>query len=411
MKTVLFISYLFPPQAGAGAQRARKLAKYLARWGWRPLVLAAEVDPFFQVDKSLLDDVKDIEVIRVPANVLPRALLRSRIPRLALDRLLVPDLQLGWLPHLKRAAEKIIMERKPQAVFTTCAPFSTNAAGAHLKKKFGLPWVTDFRDPWVMGTTFQPPTPLHRWLHVRLEKRAYQACDVFVANTPLFLAQERKRYLWLSNKSLCIPNGYDPEDVSRAQSSPALEPGDAWHLSFAGSWHRRFYPDTLFSLLAAFVKKRPQARVVLHYAGAHFQQFSRPAQAHGVDGLLVNHGHLSNLDTLKLLQKSHVLLLTLPQGPRAKSWVPAKAYEYLATGRWIFGVCPPGDTSALIEKQGAFVPSDHPEVMRKGVADLEKIWSAHRAGQWPPRQDALLQEHEYPRLAERLADVLDGLVA
>ena len=42
MRTVLLISYTFPPQYDVSARRAAKLCKYLPDAGWRPIVLTKD---------------------------------------------------------------------------------------------------------------------------------------------------------------------------------------------------------------------------------------------------------------------------------------------------------------------------------------------------------------------------------
>src|SRR2546423_3387857 len=39
-RSLLYLSYLFPPRGGAGVQRSLKFAKYLPEFGWKPLIVA-----------------------------------------------------------------------------------------------------------------------------------------------------------------------------------------------------------------------------------------------------------------------------------------------------------------------------------------------------------------------------------
>lgn len=357
----------------------------------------------------MLRDVEAAEVHRLPSSVLPQWFLENRIPRLALDRLMVPDLQRGWLPILRRKVEEVLSKEKVDLVFTTCAPFSLNLAGEWIKEKYGIPWVTDFRDPWTMGTTFQAATPLHRWWNVRLERRAYARCDFFVANTEMFLAQERRRYPWLEPKAACVSNGFDPDDFANAVR-PERKPGE-WNLVFNGSWHRRFYTDHLFRAVQAFREKHPDVRLMLHYSGPHFAQFSAPARALGLDSVLVNHGYLSYLEVVKLLQSSDLLLFTIPSNERAESWVPAKLYEYLASGRPVFGVCPQGDAARLVNSQGECVDPMEADFAAKGLGALERLWKGADSGRSPSMPENELKNFQYPALAARLAGIFNRLTA
>ncbi len=358
----------------------------------------------------MLRDVSFAEVHRLPSSVLPPWVLGKRVPRLALDRLMVPDIQRGWLPVLRRKVEEILSKGKVDLVFTTCAPFSLNLAGEWIKNTYGIPWVTDFRDPWTMGTTFQAATPLHRLWNLRLEKRAYKQCDFFVANTEMFLAQEIRRYPWLEEKAACITNGFDPDDFSETAARPERKP-DEWNLVFNGSWHRRFYTDHLFRAIKVFREKHPDVRVALHYSGPHFSQFSAPARALGLDPILVDHGYLSYPDIVKLLKSSDLLLFTVPSNERAESWVPAKLYEYLASGRTVFGVCPPGDAARLVGKQGECVDPNGGDFPAKSLEALERLWSESVSGRSKTMSPDELKNFQYNILAARLAGIFDRLTA
>lgn len=70
MYKILIVSYFFPPDGGAGTQRALKLCKYLPRDQWRITVLTREIvknrsehDP---EDQSLLNDIsEDVSIVRI----------------------------------------------------------------------------------------------------------------------------------------------------------------------------------------------------------------------------------------------------------------------------------------------------------------------------------------------------------
>ena len=38
-RSLLYLSYLFPPRGGAGVQRSLKFAKYLPDFGWQPVIV------------------------------------------------------------------------------------------------------------------------------------------------------------------------------------------------------------------------------------------------------------------------------------------------------------------------------------------------------------------------------------
>ena len=65
MKKILMIVYYFPPTAGGGVQRSSKFAKYLLRFGWKPVILTVKNSYDYYTDESLKKDVvEDISIYR-----------------------------------------------------------------------------------------------------------------------------------------------------------------------------------------------------------------------------------------------------------------------------------------------------------------------------------------------------------
>ena len=71
---------------------------------------------------------------------------------------LVSDQEAGWAPFAERQPEKSSECGRVQAIYTTSTPYTAHLIGLRLKRRFGLPWVADFRNPWVANTAVKPPT-------------------------------------------------------------------------------------------------------------------------------------------------------------------------------------------------------------------------------------------------------------
>jgi len=67
MKTVLVISYYWPPSGGAGVQRWLKFVKYLRYYGWEPVVYTPENPESPETDPSLIKDIpENLKIIKQP---------------------------------------------------------------------------------------------------------------------------------------------------------------------------------------------------------------------------------------------------------------------------------------------------------------------------------------------------------
>ncbi|MBN1464402.1 glycosyl transferase family 1, partial [candidate division KSB1 bacterium] len=74
MKSVLIITYYWPPAGGPGVQRALKFAKYLPKVGWRPIILTVENGEYPARDETLRQDISAQLIVRKTASLEPYAL-------------------------------------------------------------------------------------------------------------------------------------------------------------------------------------------------------------------------------------------------------------------------------------------------------------------------------------------------
>src|SRR3977135_757110 len=57
----------------------------------------------------------------------------------------------AWLPGAICTLGKVFLRFRPDVVVTSSPPNCVHMAGLYLKLRYGLPWVADFRDPWIPG--------------------------------------------------------------------------------------------------------------------------------------------------------------------------------------------------------------------------------------------------------------------
>ena len=84
------------------------------------------------------------------------------------------------------------------------------------------------------------------------------------------------------------------------------------------------------------------------------------AQLHGLPCQLIEYPYLEHSEAVAFMRESEALCLLLSDLPGAGRVVPAKLFEYMATGRPILTIAPPGETLELLGGYpGAqFFPSD-----------------------------------------------------
>ena len=110
------------------------------------------------------------------------------------------------------------------------------------------------------------------------------------------------------------------------------------------------------------------------------------------------------------MTRSHVLLLLQPT-PRYKAQIPAKAFEYLKTGRFIFTIAPEGATADLIKHFGSGIVVDEQDAqgLRERILELYVEFTRNRLSQ-SYLKEALLAKLERKAITKDLSDVFDAMV-
>ena len=225
-RNILMMINFFPPAGGGGVYRPLAFVKYLSRLGWNVTVVTPRAGEFWISDLGLESQIPDtVRVVRttsLSASRLLRALgrrgggARSRrstgafgfFRRLG-ECLLLPDTYVGWIPFAVHAASRLCESERFDALYSTSLPDSTHVAACRIARRFSIPWIADFRDPWISLYLRDPPTPLHRMLHRRWERAAAGADRVLVTTE---WHEKQLKTTYPAARIERIPNGYDEEE-------------------------------------------------------------------------------------------------------------------------------------------------------------------------------------------------------
>ena len=204
------VTYHFPPSSASGAFRLLGFARHLPKYDWRAAVVSAPTIPWEPVDHALS------ALIPPETALYPVPYTKSRVVRRFAQ-------YSGWVPPALVACERAIREQKPEALLTSGPPHHVHWLGLWLKRRHGLPWVADFRDPWFPTGTVDPRmTFASRWVRAQ-ETAVFSTADLVIANTPgacRALAEDHPQF---QSKFMSLTNGYDPElfeSAPRAVSGP-----------------------------------------------------------------------------------------------------------------------------------------------------------------------------------------------
>src|SRR6059036_1916408 len=282
------VSPHFPPDTTAGTHRVRLFASHLGEFGWEPVVVSIDPDRYEgEIDRGLLSLVPaGVRVVRSPA-------WSPRWTR----RIGIGDLGIRAYTGLRRTCARLLERERFDALFITLYPTYPAMLGPLLKRRFAVPFVLDYQDPWIgsWGETVgggrnghvdfksRATRRLARWL----EPRAVRAADAITAVSTGTYEAVAARYPHAAPADrTAIPIGGDPADFDALKRIPGkngfFDPADGCcHISYVGT----LLPlggETLRSVLhsAALLKtRRPDlyARLRLHFFGTSNQVAGTPA--------------------------------------------------------------------------------------------------------------------------------------
>jgi glycosyltransferase involved in cell wall biosynthesis len=408
-RNLLVLAYYFPPWGGAGVQRTLKYVKYLPQFGWQPQVITAQPRALTVSDSTLIQDLPaGLSVYATPIRMLPKALpwrVRSWLARWVL----VSDQQAGWAPFAQRQAEALIQRRQVQAIYTTSAPYTAHLVGLRLKQRFGLPWIADFRDPWVGNVTLNPPTAWHRMRIQRWERQVITAADRITAVSEPMTDAFRAAYPMVNPKHfLTVPNGYDPDDF--VQVDPLGRKPDRLGIVYSGSFYGQRSSQPFLQALNNVLMQGniPRSAIQVRLVGNVGQSTMDLVRTMGLADVVEIIGYVAHRQSVGYVLGADVLLLIIAPGPGSEGVLTGKIFEYLAARRPILALTPPSAAADLIResRSGVVVDPENVAAISDQLVALLRQW---QLGTLVCDSDpAVVARFDRRRLTETLVRALDA---
>ena len=278
---VLIVSPNFPPINAPDHQRVRMSLPHLAEFGWRATVLAVAPEHVEGLqDPLLLETVpKSTRVVRT------RALSANRSGRLG-----VGNLALRAFPFLKREGDRLFSSEHFDLVFFSTTAFPVMALGRRWLKRWGVPYVLDFQDPWLSdyfkGRTETPPGGhfkygLSQKLARLLEPYSVRKASQIITVSPAYRESLRQRYSWLSpDRFTVLPFGAAENDFEIMASldlqQKVFDPEDGkrhWVYVGAGGVAMTFSIRSFFQALGRVRRNgggRELENLMIHFVGTDY---------------------------------------------------------------------------------------------------------------------------------------------
>ena len=369
MKRLLILAYDFPPYVSVGGLRPYAWYRYLKEYGVEPIVVTRqwgnkygnELDYIAPSEskETIVEDTEYGTVIRTPykPNLANRIMLKYGRSRFALLRKMITAWYefmqfiffVGPKSGLYYGAKKYLKTNKVDAIIATGEPFILFKYASSLSKKYGVPWVADYRDPWSQNKNRSNTKFKKRW-NEYFEKDFTSNASLVTTVGEYFKIQIGSL---VKNQIDIINNGYDSESIDKA--SAIQQANDVLRIAFVGRIYKWHPVESVLSALSNFINSSNSPRIELNFYGVNIgEDLKKMIRARFVN--LSDHVNIydkmPNNKLIECLAQQNLMLLF-----NYYNFMGTKIYDYIGIKRKIL-LCYSDDPDANVLKEKYYPSSE-----------------------------------------------------
>lgn len=428
MRRVLILTYYWPPAGSSGVQRWLKFVKYLREFGWEPIIYTANNPEAAAFDDSLKNDVPDgIKVIRrnVPEPYKIYKFITGNkgknlgvgfttvgskksgvLNKLAIwirGNFFIPDARMFWIRPSTKFLTKYLKENPVELIISTGPPHSLHLIANNLKKKYNVPWIADFRDPWTEIYFYKSLklTPFADSIQKRLELKVLRNADINVVVSKSMANSFKQKGI---NNIEVITNGYDHTDYdfeAMVDSKFSLVhigtiPPDSNSPLFWKALSRMVDSDSVF-----------KENLVLRFVGDIDSSVADLLEKNDLLKYVERVTYKPHSEIPYYQKQAQVLLVLIPS--HSKEILTGKIFEYLAAKRPIMAIGPAGgDLESLLSEiaVGKLLPFDSEQQILEGI---KWFWEGYK-NSWQEFDPKSVHQYSRVELTRKMAEIMDKIV-
>ncbi|MGD9587792.1 MAG: glycosyltransferase [Pyrinomonadaceae bacterium] len=413
---MIAISLAYPPLAYPRSIQVARLLKYA---GIETALFCAD-EPDARADATIEEEPdKFLEYCeRVPVR---QSGLSRWIDRLSYrfykahwkKRNLTPDPYLGWKGDVLSSVGEFIstVEFRPDIIVSFAQPFTDHLIGMELKRRYGLPWLAHFSDPWV-DNPFSPYDEQAKKHNLELERAVVEAADllVFTSNETVDLVFS-KYPDQLRDKARVLPQCFDGARFGNSGRGP----GGEILIRYLGNFYGNRTAGPLISALERLCRLDAESirNVRFELVGpGNAEEVGRLASGLP-DGLVSARPGVGYQESLEMMSGADGLMV-IDAPAKLSVFLPSKLIDYIGAGRPVLGITPPGAARSLIEELGGMVTDpDHPERAAESIRSFIRELSERRSrGLVDPWGDRTVRErYSAETIASGFRSLIEPLAA
>jgi len=248
-----------------------------------------------------------------------------------------------------------------------------------LSKRFSLPWLADFRDPWTNIDFYKDllltrrADKKHHKLELKVLKNASYVSVISQSMAEEFNTLYQRQYD-------VITNGYDPADVAIPDK---IQLDKKFSIAHIGTLVKTRNPNSLWKALVLLLKEDKQfsSDLEIKLVGKMDISVQKSIMQHDLMNYVNKIDYLPHDEVVKIQQQSQVLLLLINNTPNAKVILTGKFFEYMAAKRPVICIGPvDGDAAKVLDKTNTGHISDFKDVNTLKM-NIRNYYNKYKLGQ------------------------------
>jgi hypothetical protein len=403
---------------------------FLQENNWSSTVLAVDPSKVEGLSDPLLEQ-------SVPSNT--RVERANAISPRWTKRLGIGSLELRALPFLWRAGNRLLTEEKFDLVFFSTTMFLVTALGPIWKRRFQVPYIVDFQDPWLSdyyerNPGRRPPGGklkygFWQWIAKRLEPKVVRGATHIISVSSAYVDTFRRRYSDVPvNNFTTLPFGAPESDFSSLEALRVHQSifdrrdgREHWVYVGRGGGDMAFAVRAFFTALKRYTIERPgvSERFRVHFLGTDYAPKERakktiqPIACELGLGEIVSEqtDRLPYFVTLRCLRDADALFVPGSDDP---GYTASKIYPYILAKKPLLAVF--HRESGVVDlfhktNAGVVVTFGAGRNLKEVADDIYQRWFARWPLSAPATDWNAFAPHTAKAMTRKLCDIFDRVAA
>ena len=244
--------------------------------------------------------------------------------------------------------KSIIKKHNPDVVLFDSPPSEYLFTILKLRKIFSGPIVLDLRDAWTLDPyqNYQSffGKIFFRVFQVPIEPKVLKNIDLLITTTESTARNYKKKYPDMRSKIRVIPNGYDEEDIQKISPSKTDK---TFTICYSGTLRRA---ENSLWIVDAAKELQKIGNIIFQFVGSVPESFLNKISEKNCEDVIEITPPVKPIEALQYVKDSHVAFLLQNSMGGKLNAVAGKTYEYIALGKPILMVSPPGENVETVKK-------------------------------------------------------------